>query len=598
MFVDNIDGTLMRVAKSDQTRFEYVVWFPYTRGAMKVVREGTLLAVRNFSSDGSADHYSIIRITSAIPQHYALGTAALDGYPGFVVEAASNAAQDWAQETPTEDTTKIVCGAVPGMFEIIVPGPPAAGGGGATVARESNLPMTGERARVLDVEWTERIVNHDLQDLRDQVITLGTLANSDVRVAALWESMIRTHFGVFAYTNAGKSNLLSTLASKMLGTDSDVKLVIYDLVGEYGALLVDMLHGREDACVVYLSLQAMPKSVLQYWKSESEADLEAASREIVDTTILPKALKGRQREFVGPVMDIIRDGKMKLMEPHEGLDELVSAVVARESEGKWGAEFDRLIDHINQINTVSGLTADNIKHHMQDLRSHEFRGNSTNFARNLHKVLLAELAGALQFVEDTTGISDRFKTSMTQIVSSLNAAGRQSLYVIQDGSDAHIRGMSHDLGKMLLDARRSAGRISPPVSFIYDEADQFISSGDASQNAAMARSKETAEQLARRGRKYGLGIGIATQRIVYLDTNVLGQPHTYMVSKLPRASDRAKIQEAFGLSDETLAETLRFDVGQWLLISHSATGIDGLPIPVQVPDANERIARFLDGFEA
>ena len=89
---------------------------------------------------------------------------------------------------------------------------------------------------------------------------------------------------------------------------------------------------------------------------------------------------------------------------------------------------------------------------------------------------------------------------------------------------------------------------------------------------------------------------IDMQRIVYLDTNILGQPHTYFVSKLPGATDREKIQEAFGLSDETLQESLRFNVGQWLLISHSATGVDDLPIPVQIPDANVRINDFLNNF--
>lgn len=74
----------------------------------------------------------------------------------------------------------------------------------------------------------------------------------------------------------------------------------------------------------------------------------------------------------------------------------------------------------------------------------------------------------------------------------------------------------------------------------------------------------------------------------------IGQPHTYFVSKLPRMADREKVQEAFGLSDETLQESLRFAIGQWLLISHGATGIDGFPIPVQLSDANERIKTFLD----
>ena len=144
----------------------------------------------------------------------------------------------------------------------------------------------------------------------------------------------------------------------------------------------------------------------------------------------------------------------------------------------------------------------------------------------------------------------------------------------------------------MLELKRKHGEISPPVSFVYDEADQFIAQDDTPSD--MKESKYATAQLARRGRKYGLGIGIATQRIVYLDTNILGQPHTYFTSKLPRASDREKIQEAFGLSDETLQELLRFNVGQGLLISHSATAIDVRPIPIHLPDANMRINAFLN----
>ncbi len=113
----------------------------------------------------------------------------------------------------------------------------------------------------------------------------------------------------------------------------------------------------------------------------------------------------------------------------------------------------------------------------------------------------------------------------------------------------------------------------------------------------MRESKHTVEQLAWRGRKYELGIGIATQRIIYLNMNLLGQPHTYFVSKLPRATDRDRIQEAFGLSDETIQESIQFGVGQWLLTSHSATEMGGVPVPMQLPDANKRIIKFLNKCE-
>ncbi len=99
--------------------------------------------------------------------------------------------------------------------------------------------------------------------------------------------------------------------------------------------------------------------------------------------------------------------------------------------------------------------------------------------------------------------------------------------------------------------------------------------------------------LARRGRKFGLGIGIATQRITYLDTSILAQPHTYFVSKLPRKSDQDRIREAFGLSEEMFRQTVKFKKGDWLLVSYDATGLEAVPLSIHTPDANERLAKFL-----
>ena len=101
----------------------------------------------------------------------------------------------------------------------------------------------------------------------------------------------------------------------------------------------------------------------------------------------------------------------------------------------------------------------------------------------------------------------------------------------------------------------------------------------------------------RRGRKFGIGLGIATQRIRYLDTTIMSQPHTYFISKLPRVTDRAAVAEAFGLDDEMLNQTLKFMKGQWLLVSHGATGLEAVPLPIKVDDANKRIACFLDSDE-
>lgn len=594
MFVDGISGTLMRIRESNQTRFEFDVWFPFTRDSMTIIREGSLIAVMNFTSNRSTgmEHHSIMRITSALPKHYALGTD-LSAYPGFVEEAAINASRDWEQETPTEDTTKIECKAVPTTFEIKRRNPMGSEEYEPVMVPESNIPMIGEKVRLLNPDWTARVINHDLQKIQDQTITLGNLVGSDsVNILALWDGLMRTHFGVFAYTNAGKSNLLSTLIAKVYEKANDAKIVVYDLMGEYGALLIDALYGDPNACVVYLSLQAMPGSVLKFWEKPTDDNLAtAAAQDIVDTTVLPKALMDKKPKFYGPVKHVLCEGRVKLLITDETLDKIVREVL--NSASRSSAALTNLVKYINVDSLREQVTEDNVNSLIEKLVKHTIAGTSTATADEIKEKLLARLRAEREKAIAAKRINERFKIRQQDITDSLNADGEKSLYILQDSSDAQVRLMSHKLGKAMLRLRREMGRISPLTSFIYDEADQFIAQKD--DELGMKEAKSAAQELARRGRKYGLGIGIATQRIVYLDTNILGQPHTYLVSKLPRASDRETIQGAFGLSEETLRESLRFGPGQWLLMSHSATGIDGLPIPIQLPDANVRIAEFLDG---
>lgn len=599
MFLNDITGTLMQITPSMQTRYEFDVWFPFTRNAMNIIKEGAMLAVKNFSSNKEIEHFSVLRITSVLPHHYAMGDK-LSGYPGFLEEAITSASKDWEQEKPTEDTTKIVCKAIPSFFEIKTPSPLSSNQTEPKMLPESNLPMTGEKTYLLNEEWTEYVVNHDLQKLNERTIDLGTLANSEkVTVKALWDNLIQTHFGIFAYTNAGKSNLLSTTASKILDTSNNVKIVIYDLMGEYGALLIDCIHNSTDATIVCMSENTLPDSVMKFWQDDKQEHLEKAAKDIVNTTILPKNLQKYKEKMEEPVKKILKDGKIKLFVPSDTLGIHMSPIVENLPTFSGGASssLTRFFATVINDNQFTQLSSESITTVIQTLNNFQPTGGpTTQTMQNAIDEFIRALDKIRNDIESTSQISDKYKISLGTMIEMLNLENKKSLFVIQGSDDSTVRNMSHQLGKKMLETRRTTGKIFPLVSFIYDEADQFIPQLDKATQPGMKNSRETAEQLARRGRKYGLGVGIATQRIVYLDTNILGQPHTYFVSKLPRATDRETIQSAFGLSDETLTEAMRFKVGQWLLISHNATGIDGLPIPVQLPDANKRISEFLENF--
>ena len=101
------------------------------------------------------------------------------------------------------------------------------------------------------------------------------------------------------------------------------------------------------------------------------------------------------------------------------------------------------------------------------------------------------------------------------------------------------------------------------------------------------------ETLLRQGRKYGLGVCIATQRIAYLNTNALQQLHTYFVGTLPRPYDRALVSETFMIDKGILEKTLEFAPGEWLLSSYIATGIENVPIFIKADNAEKEIEKYL-----
>ena len=185
---------------------------------------------------------------------------------------------------------------------------------------------------------------------------------------------------------------------------------------------------------------------------------------------------------------------------------------------------------------------------------------------------------------------------LSDLLRELNNRDGSCLFIIQFHEPDDLRDFAFELGRELYERRRRTGTITPPVSFIFDEADEFIPQ-HADRDNSYSRSAWIAETLARRGRKFGVGIGMCTQRVANLRTNVMAQPHTYLISKLPRQYDRQAIQDAFGFSEDMFRQTFKFAPGDWLLVSHDATGLKGVPIPIHAEDANQRILAFLENLD-
>ncbi|MCS6829716.1 MAG: DUF87 domain-containing protein [Armatimonadota bacterium] len=608
-FVKGLEGTLIRIQEDPESRYEFEVWFDYTRQAMNLIREGALLAVPNFASDQMGSHRSILEVVSILPIHYALGENP-QGYPGFVVEAARSAVRDWEEQEsePTEDVTKIRCIAIPTNLEIVERGDQT------YLQEESNLPMVGARVLLLDTLSTEHVLNASLPE-GIPTFTVGNLVRDPlvgVKVSA--DDLLRTHFAIFGFTGAGKSNLVSTLVDKVLTTfcadeptqeslRESVKVVLFDLMGEYSVLLADWLVKAPDACLLSLTEETLPEDVLQFMEQPTNEAFSKALTALAQTTLYPRALVGRRSDF--------RFAWRRLLNPKGARVHLYrekAPTLGRLVERNWNPR-GRLGKNDAQIRQQVRNWIANEDHTPFDEESAPRLSEwieqmfdsgllSTNDAREAFQSLRDAVEDAFRRYISPRHVHDAFQMTLGDLIGRLNDPHSSGLYVIQSHDPDRLRDFAAMLGEVMFENRRKSGKITPLVVFVFDEADEFIPQRREGAEDSYGRSRFVVMTLARRGRKFGLGIGIATQRVRYLDTSIMAQPHTYFVSKMPRQSDRQAIAEAFGISQELLEQTFKFKKGDWLLMSHDAIGLEAVPVPIHCEDANKRVEAFLDYLKA
>ncbi len=599
MFVHDLTGILMKIEEDPTTRYRYELWFDYTRQAMNTILEGAMLAVPNFGGNDQETHYSILEVTGILPMHYALGND-VTGYPGFVVEAARNAGQDWVtqDQASTEDTTKIKCIAIPTNLEIVEKSF-SRDGTKPDIKEESNLPMVGHEAFLLDTVMTEKVANLSLDLGEENVIQIGTLVRDEnVRAFLRVEDLIKVHFGIFGFTGAGKSNLVSMLVRKLLIESKEpVKIVIFDLMSEYTGLLLDQLVELDEGRIINIGTQTVPEAVLVYYNERSKENHRQATVKFIASTVLPKTLKQRQRDLYRPTARLFHESKVLFVKEQQQTIEQLIKEAKNKFKGNMGTCANAVYQFLEELIRSYGKNIPNedILMKIKEARlKFEEKTNITQTARQN----LDMLDGQIQEVasKPQENIPSEAQIGMKEMIDQLNNSSGKTLFIFQAHDPEALREFAAKLSGIAYEARRKTGQITPLVSFIFDESDEFIPGQPSSDSQKM--TKAAAMTLARRGRKFGLGIGIATQRIRYLDTSILAQPHTYFVSKLPRQSDRQAIAEAFGISEDMFRQTFKFKKGDWLLASYDAAGLEAIPIPIHTENADDKILEFVQKYNS
>ncbi|MEM2995753.1 MAG: ATP-binding protein [Candidatus Bathyarchaeia archaeon] len=575
-------------------RYQCRVKVEYQKDLMGLLEEGMLLAVKNFKQcEKGKERYTLMEISRVWPEHFGLRGLSDHGYYPMQFEIIEQSEVDW--QTDDKSTMMIQIDAIPINYDLVV-----GENCGFEFVKGFSYPIVGCPVYLLNSEMINCMYNQKIAqtfgidpsktvedarvDPRIGLIKMFQASETVIPIYVDFEKLIRYHFGVFAFTGGGKSNLMSNILRRILLHTKDTKVLIFDISCEYVFLLLDLLADMEFQAKVIMeskieSLEQFFNSVVKPREYETDERIKFGLRQIMEQGKLAHYKKPRHKvptysEFLEE-LNGQRKGVIDKPTYINAIDEIHDAVLDYMEKHGLLESQEISEDFVRHIDEVARAKVEEFKVHEKST----FYGWATT--RNM---LLDWIKRQEKKEEtDTGGLT-------AEKIRKLLEDSETRLICISISDPLTIKDLVLTLTQDLLVRRKRRFQVKPYILLVFDEAQEFIPSNASGIEAKCSAHVET---LLRQGRKYGIGVCIATQRIAYLNTNALQQLHTYFVGTLPRPYDRGVVSETFMIDKGILEKTLEFAPGEWLLSSYIATGIENVPIFIKADNAEKEIEKYL-----
>lgn len=575
-------------------RYQCRVKIEYQKDLMGLLEDGMLLAVKNFKpTNAKSERYTLLEISRVWPEHFGLRGLGDHGYYPMQFEIIEQSEEDW--QTNDTSTMMIQIDAIPVNYDLIISGDCE-----FEFVKGFSYPIVGSPIYVLNGEMINRMYNQKIAaqlgvktaetfadahvDPRLGLVKMFEASNVPIPIYVDFEKLIRYHFGVFAFTGGGKSNFMSNVLRRILLHTADTKIVIFDISCEYTFLLLDILADPDVNAKLVLEhridgLDQFFNSVVKPREYESDERTKAGLREIMVEKKIAYYVKPKQKipTYAAFLDELEEQRKDAVGKPHyQNAVDVIHDAVREWVEDRGLSENQEVSEDF--VSYVDGFASDAVeKFKVHDKSGLYAWATTRNTIADLFKKRTekdAKDASALT----VEGIRELLEDKTTNLV------------VISISDPFAIKELAISLTQDLLVRRKRRFAVKPYILVVLDEAQEFISSKEGGIEGKCSQHVET---LLRQGRKYGLGVCIATQRIAYLNTNALQQLHTYFVGTLPRPYDRALVSETFMIDKGILEKTLEFAPGEWLLSSYIATGIENVPIFIKADNAEKEVEKYL-----
>jgi len=565
----------------------------YDRELLRLLDDGMILAVRNFRSSPGQTRYTLVEVARFWPIHF--GLSAVRDYQYFPIqfEVIENSVEDW--ETDDKATMMIQLSCIPINYDLIFDPDPR-------FERGFSYPVVGSRAYILNRDIINEMYNRRVlerlgpvpedscpdarKDPRLGVIKMFEAAEMEIPFYVDFDSLVRYHFGIFAFTGGGKSNLMSNILRRLLIHNSEVKVVVFDISCEYPFLLMDILSDPNIPSIIIFeneirNVQDFHNSVVKPRLYEDDPRVLQALDQIYALGRVSFIRRGRLQvpQFVEFLSDIETMKKENAKNPNyvEALRIVEEHVLSYMEEKGLREDEDLTEEVVEEIIDVAKKVADEYKVHQMSALYGWF---TSRYKMRDYFKLKSEPGGRGYAVEDIEELLE----------------GETRFICLSISEPTTLKQVVIDLTHSMLLNRKREFKVRPYVLFVWDEAQEFVSAPSNLRGVDKLCSEEV-ERLLRQGRKYGLGGCIATQRIAYLNTNALQQLHTYFVSTLPRPYDRGLVSNTFMIDKAILEKTLEFAPGEWLVSSYLATGMANVPVFIRADNAEDELEKNLKTIE-
>ena len=369
----------------------------------------------------------------------------------------------------------------------------------------SDYPNIGDAAIVLSDAELKMIYGSAEGDR----VEIGHLQqNPNVRVHIDIEQLVSRHFAIVGTTGVGKSNGVAAILQRILDARPSLRIFLIDPHNEYGRCFGDKAQVLN------------PRNLkLPFWLFNFE--------EIVDAFF---------------------SGRPGVPEEVEVLSEAIP--MAKAAYLQYRGNNDSLIAKKRETRGSSGFTADTpVPYRIEDLIGviDEQMGKLENrSSRMIYHKLISRIQTIRNhpryaFMFDNANIGgDTMAETLCQLFR-LPPEGKPMTVMQLAGFPAEVvDSVVSVLSRMAFDFGLWSEGVSP-LLFVCEEAHRYA---PADNKIGFGPTRRALSRIAKEGRKYGVFLGLITQRPAEIDPNIISQCSTLFVMRLSNDRDQALIRSA------------------------------------------------------